>query len=500
MSMKSAIAEYCDSYKLAHWEQYPEGTEYVYSNFTPRRGRIDGTGVIFFGLQAFLKKMTETFSKEFFNVPENVAVDGFRNFCKSFFGEFPERSVERVRELHRYKRIPLEIKALREGAFVPYGVPCLTIVNTDSRFFWFTNFIESWLSAEIWASCTTATMAYKYKKLFAEYASKTSDDDWFVDFQGHDFSFRGLMGVEAARTVGMAHLTSFKGTDCLPAINHVRSNYPVQAGTMIGTSVPATEHSVMCAGGEEDERETIKRLITEVHPTGIVSIVSDTWDFWKTVTETYPSLKEEIMAREGKVVIRPDSSPLTPVEIVCGDPFAESGTPESKGLIECLWESFGGTTNSKGYKVLDPHIGAIYGDSITLEYAEAILKKLENRGFASTNIVFGIGSYTYQFVTRDTHSFAMKATAVCINGEWKSIFKDPKTDNSGKKSARGWLRVEHKSDGTKFLIESEPEGELKLHNSGYLRTVFREVPEHGTGASFQEVRSMINANIGMGFV
>ena len=200
---------------------------------------------------------------------------------------------------------------------------------------------------------------------------------------------------------------------------------------MIGGSVPATEHSVMCMGTKDNEIGTFERLITELYPTGIVSIVSDTWDFWQVITEYLPQLKSRIVARDGKVVIRPDSG--DPVKIIVGDKDAVPGSPEYKGAIECMWEVFGGTVTEKGYKLLDSHIGLIYGDSITLQRQEAILGGLKEKGFASFNVVLGIGSFTYEYVTRDTYGFAMKATYGEVNGEPRNIFKDPKTDDGTKK-------------------------------------------------------------------
>lgn len=237
-------------------------------------------------------------------------------------------------------------------------------------------------------------------------------------------------------------LSSF-GTDTLPAVDLLERYYEANSNNeIVGLSVPATEHSVMCMGGsdEMDERETYRRLISDIYPAGIVSIVSDTWDFWKVVTEILPSMKTEIMARNGKVVIRPDSG--DPVKIICGDPEAEQGSPESKGLIRCLAETFGGTLNDKGYFTLDSHIGAIYGDSITHERMGQILQRLEGEGYASDNVVFGVGSFTYQYNTRDTFNFAMKATAGKVNGEYREIFKDPKTGDGSKKSARGFMRID----------------------------------------------------------
>lgn len=208
---------------------------------------------------------------------------------------------------------------------------------------------------------------------------------------------------------------------------------------MIGVSVPATEHSVMCMGTEDSELETFKRLICELYPSGVVSIVSDTWDFWRVITEFTVALKPEILARQpnalglAKLVFRPDSG--DPVKIICGDPDAEVGSPAYKGAVECLWEVFGGTTTDQGYKVLNERVGLIYGDSITLDRAQRILEGLEAKGFASNNLVFGIGSFTYNYLTRDTFGFAVKATWGQVNGVGRELFKDPITD-SGVKNLR----------------------------------------------------------------
>jgi nicotinamide phosphoribosyltransferase len=210
-----------------------------------------------------------------------------------------------------------------------------------------------------------------------------------------------------------------------------------------------------------------KRLITEVYPKGIVSIVSDTYDFWAIVTKLLPALKNEILARNGKVVIRPDSG--DPVKIIVGDDNAPVGSPEHRGLIQCLWDTFGGTLTDKGYKVVDAHIGAIYGDSITIERQIAILEGLEKKGFASCNVVLGIGSYTYQYVTRDTFGFAMKSTYCEVNGEGREIFKQPKTD-AGKNSHRGLIRVDE-VDGklvAKYPVSREQE------EGGVLEVVFED--------------------------
>jgi nicotinamide phosphoribosyltransferase len=313
----------------------------------------------------------------------------------------------------------------------------IVIENTHPDFFWLVNYFETLLSSVLWMPCTSATNAIHMRRMLDKFAAETGTPAEFVDWQGHDFSFRGLPGPEAAAASGMGHLVAFTGTDTIPAIDLVEQYYDGR-NTFVGGSVAATEHSVMCAGGQETERETFARLM-DLYPSGVLSVVSDTWDFWGVLTEILPELKDQILARDGKLVIRPDSG--DPVKIIAGDPDAPVGSPAYKGAVEVLWDLFGGSVTETGHKILDPHIGVIYGDSITFERAEQILEMLKMKGFASGNVVFGVGSFSYQYVTRDTFGFAMKATWVQIDGEGQAIFKDPKTDDGVKKSARGRLAV-----------------------------------------------------------
>jgi nicotinamide phosphoribosyltransferase len=298
--------------------------------------------------------------------------------------------------------------------------------------------------------CTSATTAREIRKVLDTAQKKTGGPDWFVDWQGHDFSFRGMPGVEAAQLSGAGHLLFFTGTDTIPALDLIEDYYGVPEGYLLGGSVAATEHSVMCAGGEDNEGGTFDHLL-DIYPEGILSVVSDTWDLWKVLTEILPARKERIQARNGKLVIRPDSG--NPADIICGDPLAASD-PARRGVVQLLWDTFGGTTNAVGFKELNPHVGCIYGDSINRERAQEICERLAANGFASTNIVLGIGSYNYQYVTRDTYGFAMKATWVNIDGQGRAIFKTPKTDNGIKNSARGRLAVwkNQAPDGTGFVL------------------------------------------------
>lgn len=429
-----------DGYKTDHRRQYPSDTTLIYSNLTPRGSRVPGVdGVITFGLQYFLREyLQERFTKEFFNRPKDDVLYRYDRRIENYLGAGVNS--DHIAALHELGYLPLEIRAIAEGTLVPFRVPILTIHNTKPEFFWLTNMLETILCNVVWMGCTSATTAFRYRRCFEGYAVKTGAAKSFVPFQGQDFSFRGLAGSEAAMISGAAHLLSFVGTDTIPAIDFLEEYYGADSDAeMVGVSVPATEHSVMCMGGDACEFDTIKRLITEVYPKGIVSIVCDTWDFWRVLTDYLPRLRTEILARDGKVVVRPDSG--DPVKIVCGD--QTSLIPHVRdGAISTLWKSFAGTTNERGYLELDPHVGLLYGDSITTERQFQILDGLERRGFASSNVVLGIGSYTYQYVTRDTYGFAMKATyGETVSGGPQAIFKKPATDDGLKNSAKGLLRV-----------------------------------------------------------
>ncbi|QLI80739.1 nicotinate phosphoribosyltransferase [Chitinibacter fontanus] len=440
-----------DGYKVDHRRQYPDNTEIIFSNLTARTTRRDYTDeMVFFGLQHFVKDfLIESWYKDFFQQPKDEVIRRFARRINNYLG--PNNvGTQHIADLHDLGYLPIKIMALPEGTVYPVRVPCLVIYNTDERFFWLTNYLETILSTNIWGMCTSATTAHEYKKILTQYALETDGGTEFVNWQGHDFSFRGMFGAEAAMMSGAAHLLSFTGTDTIPAIDFLEDYYGANSDLeLVGGSVAATEHSVMCAGGMDNELETFRRLIEDIYPEGIVSIVSDSWDFWLVMTDFTVRLKDKILARNGKVVFRPDSG--DPVNVICGDANAPVGSPEHKGAVECLWDVFGGTTTSKGYKLLDAHVGVIYGDSITFERARAICAGLKAKGFASTNIVFGIGSYTYQYVTRDTDGFAVKATFAKVAGQDREIFKAPKTGDGTKNSAKGLVAVYKNAEGKLYL-------------------------------------------------
>jgi len=462
-----------DGYKVGHKFQYPENTTLVYSNMTPRKSRNEGVNeIVFFGLQYFIKEyLIRQFEENFFRRPKEEVLQEYARRLDAYLGK-DSITYQHIAALHDLGYLPLEIKALPEGYLVPMRVPVFTVRNTLPDFFWLTNMLETLMSAVLWKPSTSATTAFQYLRTFTEYAGATvGGDDGFIPWQGHDFSFRGMAGIEDAVISGAGHLLSFTGTDTIPAIDFLEEYYQADCTReLIGGSVPATEHSVMSMGTQDGEIETFLRLVREVYPSGIVSIVSDTWDFWQVITEFLPRLKEQILARNGKVVIRPDSG--DPVKIIVGDETAPVGSPEYKGAIECIWEVFGGTVTQKGYKLLDGHIGLIYGDSITTERQLAILEGLKRKGFASYNVVLGIGSYTYEYVTRDTFGFAMKATYGEVRGVGRDIFKDPRTDDGTKKSAKGLMQVYRDPSTGRLVLKDQCTWEEE--GKGELRPVFRD--------------------------
>lgn len=524
-----------DGYKTSHNKQYPENTTLVFSNFTPRGDKhaakqLQGKGIVVFGVQLMLQKLHEHFAENFFLTKEREELEILhptefqKVLAEGELHTLKQSAIQPIKkELDLYLNtdydithfeklwdlgyLPIEVRALDEGSICPMRVPMLTIHNTLPEFYWITNYLETIISNLLWKPMTSATIAKGYKDLLNAWALKTTGTTDGVEWQGHDFSMRGMDGVDAVVSSGLGHLTSFSGTDSLPALWGARHYYD-EKGFVVG-SVPATEHSVMCAGSKEDELGTFRRLL-KTYPTGILSVVSDTWDLWNVCTNLLSTLKEEILARDGKLVIRPDSG--DPVDILCGnwkvgDPKWKTPLPEHKGVVELLWDVFGGTINEQGYKVLDSHIGAIYGDSITLERADEICRRLESKRFASSNVVFGIGSFTYQYNTRDTFGFAMKATYVekeenfyassepiepGVRTVGYEIFKDPITDDGLKKSAKGLLKVIQGENGLELKDQISWE---ELEQDDNLLSIVYKDGKFKKRTNLTNIRNKVNENI-----
>ena len=449
-----------DGYKTSHHLMYAPGTTMVYSNFTPRNVKYmpeKAKDIVNVGVELVFQYLHEFWQENFFSKDKNeVCQDAKKKLSKYLMCDY---DVTHFEELHDLGYLPIEVKSLEEGTVLKTAnIPLFTIKNTNPKFFWITNFLETNISNLIWKPVHSASLAYGYKKILTKYAKETDFNNlWLVNFQAHDFSLRGMQSPESGLHSGIGFAAVFGGSDTIQVLEGIPYYYGDSAEVY---SVNATEHSVMCSGSKEGEIETFKRLLN-TFPKGILSVVSDTWDLWKVVTEYLPQLKEQILARDGKLVIRPDSG--DPVDIICGtmlssDPdfLARKNSSEEIGVIELLWNIFGGTINEQGYKVLDSHIGAIYGDSITIERCEQICERLKAKGFASTNIVLGVGSFSMGYATRDNQCGAVKSTAIVNNGELVEIFKDPVTDDGTKKSAKGLLSV--------VLDDSTEKDELKLHD------------------------------------
>lgn len=832
-----------DGYKLGHHRQYPEGTEMVYSNWTPRSCKYfpeAEEGAVVFGLQYLIKEyLIKQFNENFFNLPKEKAINEFYNRVNCYVG-VDNVGTKHIEALYDLGYLPIEIKALPEGSVCPIRVPWMTIKNTLPEFYWITNYLETLISCILWMPSTSATKARLYKKELMRHAKLTKyPEDVPIDFSCHDFSMRGMGGVEAAIISGMAHLTSFSGTDTIPAIRALEEYYNADAkNELIAGSVPAcysedteiltnsgwkyfkdltdddlvaqysenkeisfvkpteiiadryngklihyvqncrgskidllvtpnhrmvkrsyrndklslfeaniglkkptytkscmivssgykkdkenqhlsaldklkiafqadgskpshgedytgernggypirfsfkkdrkmarlerlfteagvaftkqkyengyysiwavmpeefrkdfswvklealssieayefiqelqywdgcakhssivysstnkecvdtvqaiaalcgyrgnissyqdkrkdckrlpiwsiiltekertsinmhlevteenyrgmvycvsvpskmivvrrnnialicgnTEHSVMCAGGKEDEISTFKRLINDVYPNGIVSIVSDTWDFWQVIEDYLPRLKQDIMSRDGRVVIRPDSG--DPVDIICGlrtnphyntkikdgkyyvsyapfdieTKYVEISKGQYYGAYWMLGETFGWNTTENGYKYPDTHIGLIYGDSITLERQKHIYSRLESVKCAACNLVLGVGSYSYQYASRDSLGYAVKATACIVNGEFREIFKQPKTDDGTKNSLKGLISVYKDENGTYYALDGVS---IDAENGGELKTVFMD-GNLLVDWSLKEIRERINETL-----
>lgn len=442
-----------DGYKYGHRKQYPPGTEYIYSNWTPRGSRIPGaTHMRWVGLQYLCQEyLMNQMHENFFSRPLQEQLDKYQRRVDKYLG--PNNvGVDHIRELHKLGYIPLDIRAFREGSAVPLRVPAMTVENTHPDFFWVVNYFETLFSSVLWMPNTSATTAETYRRILDKWADRTCVDRSLVDYQAHDFSFRGMPGPEAAVLSALGHSLYFYGSDTVPLFDLVEQYYPIKDEETLIVSVNATEHSVMCAGEKTGEKETIIRLLNE-YPTGILSVVCDTWDLWNVITNILPSpeVRKLLMSRDGKFVVRPDSG--VPEDIICGDERQNMYSPAGRGVVECLWYHFPGIINGAGYKEVDPHVGSIYGDSITPERAETIMRRLEAKGFASNNVVLGVGSYTYQHVTRDTYNQAFKATWSQQCGRGIDMFKDPVTDNSGKKSAIGRLAVLPDGNGSYYRVD-----------------------------------------------
>ncbi len=471
-----------DFYKTAHAAQYPQGLTKMVSYYTPRMSRLADTDkVTMFGLQAFIQDyLIDAFNRWFFSRDVEVVVSEYKRVLNATIGTDGVGEA-RVRALHELGYLPLLIRAVPEGVRTDIHVPQIEISNTHPQFVWLVNTIETMLSATMWHTQVSAEVGWRYRQIVNEYAQRTCDDTVSRARLLGDFSMRGQESVESATKSSAAFCLSFLNTATVPAILWLEKHYdcdctkePVAYGAL------STEHSVMCSNFavDGDEEIHIRRLLTEIYPHQSFSMVGDSYDYWRLVREILPRLKDEILAHDGCLSIRGDSG--DPVEVVTQTVFD-------------LWEIFGGTVNSKGYKVLDPHVKALYGDSITPQRCEAIYAILEKNGFAVNNVSLGVGSFSMQCLeewyedvdapyprqrvayapyTRDTFGIAVKATyAEDETGRPIMIYKDPKTDSAHfKKSQRGCCRVFKTETG--YAYEDGLTWRESMKSGNELRPVF----------------------------
>lgn len=461
-----------DFYKATHDKQLPKGMTQSVSYFTPRMSRVKRwDSIVVFGLQAFIKHyLIDYFNKNFFRRDRDAVMTEYGHYMENALGH-DVANYEKIGDLHSLGYLPIEIMALPEGTKCPIKVPILSITNTHPDFAWLPQALESLMSAELWYPMVCATVGATYRDIVNKYYSISVEDNVPRARALSNFDFRGDKGLDAALKAGSAWCLSFELSATVPVIPYLEYFYNCDCtDESVAYGGISTEHFVMCSNYavDEDERIFIKRLIKDIYPNGNVSCVMDSYDYWNVIENILPTLKDEILNRDGCLLCRGDSG--NPVEIVTKTVFK-------------LWDIFGGTVNSKGFKVLDPHVKAIYGDSITVERCEEIYRILIENGFACNNVALGVGSFSMQCIeedgilkpfTRDTFGIAQKSCNAVINGVEIPIFKDPKTDRESgenfKKSQRGCVLVE-KSGDTIVASDGHRYTETKV-SSNLLKPVF----------------------------
>ncbi|ACA31681.1 nicotinate phosphoribosyltransferase [Histophilus somni] len=429
-----------DSYKASHWLQYPKGTEYISYYIEARRESFD---VVMFGLQAFIK--------EYLLKPIcQQDVDEAEIVLKAHGLPFYRDGWQHL--IHKHQGyLPLKIEAVSEGTVLPVGNVVCQITNTDPDFFWLVGYLETALLRAIWYPSTVASLSYFCKKQIRQALIKSADDLSGLDFQLHDFGARGASSLETVALGGLAHLVNFKGTDSVSALIAAKRWYNINE--MPAFSIPAAEHSTITSWGKDREINAYQNMIECFGGEGkLYSVVSDSYDLWHALEHIWgEKLKDLVIEKGGRLIIRPDSG--NPIEIICK-------------TLEILANKFGYILNQKGYKVLPDCLRIIQGDGINAQSLPKILDAVMQKGFSAENVNFGMGGGLLQQVNRDTMSWAMKASAICINGQWQEIYKDPITSQS-KRSKKGVLALVKQGSDWLTIKQSELNGQ-----TNQLQTVF----------------------------
>lgn len=463
-----------DFYKISHQKNmYPPNTTKLYATWTPRSNKYfpESKFIAWFGIQGFIKKfLIEYFNTYFFERDLDEIIIEYREYITKTFDQ--DVLIGHIVDLHNLGYLPIEISSLPEGMKVPYHIPCAVIQNTHPKFAWIVNFLETLFSCNLWITSTTATTAYLARMINEQFLNETSDNESLWKNSGvGDFSFRGMSGLDSAITSGAAFLTSFIKTSTVPAIKYLCDYYHADLDKeKVGEWSASVEHSCTALNYaiDNNEEDFFIKMITEFYPKQPFSFVADTYNYWNffDIIEKY---KEEIKQHHGCIRIRPDSG--VPEKIICGDPDAKDER-QRKGSLRLLWEIMGGTINNKGYKVLHPSIGLVYGDSITLDLHKKIGTKMKEMGFAIENVIFGYGSYSFQYRTRDTQGWAYKVTYAEVDDKSIQVFKNPITSDGFKKSQKGMCYVVAGADGITY---QDGYTSSSLPSTGnLLETVFRD--------------------------
>lgn len=453
-----------DSYKLTHWNQYPVGTEHVYSYLESRGGFFDEA--VLLGTRYYLKNYFEGI-----RISQKI-VDEARDFAREHFGSdkiFNYAGWTRLVQKHG-GRLTLKIQSLPEGSVVNNHTPLVTVVNTDPEFPWLTNWAES-LLLKIWYPTTVGTLSREIKKVIAESLEKTGTPD-SLPFKLIDFGYRGVSSEESAAIGGFAHLVNFSGSETMPAIQLAQQFYGAKMPAM---AIPATEHSTITSWGEDHELDAYDNFITK-NPSGIIACVSDSYDIQNAVDNLWGgTLRNKVLDRVGTLVVRPDS----------GDPINVM-----RGVLTGLSEKFGYETNQKGYKVLDSRVRAIQGDGVNYQTIRNMNAVLTGEGWSMDNWSYGMGGALLQQLNRDTLRFAFKCSAIKINGQWRDVYKRPASD-PGKNSKRGRFAVTY--NGSNYVTNQLQDD--RILTGDLLETVFEDGDVHG-GSNFYEIQS--RARLGFG--
>lgn len=460
MSITKNIIMLTDSYKVSHHVQYPKGTTNVYSYFESRGG--DFKHVVFFGLHYLLKQYLER--------PITQAdIDEAATFYAAHFGSdklFNREGWEYILKTYGGK-LPLKIKAVREGTVVPTHNVLMTVEATDDNCYWLTNYVET-LLVQVWYPCTVATLSREMKQVILDSLKRTGSPE-LIPFKLHDFGERGVSSMESAGIGGAAHLVNFRGTDTVPGLLVARDYYKCP---MAGFSIPAAEHSTITSWGRENEAQAYANMLVQ-YPTGLVAVVSDSYDIYNACSNIWgDQLKDKVESRDGCLVVRPDSG--IPHEVVLA-------------VLEKLGAKFGTTTNAKGFKVLPNFLRVIQGDGIDLEETKRILETMEKAGWSADNIAFGMGGGLLQKLNRDTQKFAFKCSSVTVDGVERDVYKQPVGDAS-KHSKRGRLKLTKNEIGGYETLSASVPLAVDILETVYVNGTILVEP------NFDEVRKLAELN------